>query len=273
MKRSNRLLRRYIREAIDLGKIQFAPNRVDSETEEARRKAFPPDGQEPNTPEEEELYQELLLRVTKGKHFSDETAKTILALLDSKYGSKGSGFFSEPPPNEPLYRGQVFDTSWMEQHIPPYELDSVLHDKRVTSSRGQIERLLSNQIYTDSLVELKTPHKFTDRRGWSRDPLVAVKFAASYLMFGDEYHSPAGTSSFLDVGYESPSKGNVGVVLVTTPASSGTRFLDLSSNIYKTSNTTLTSNSLSELSKERECVNLGPVSVERVAIVTTSEQS
>ena len=93
------LIRRYIREAIDLGNIQFSPNRIDAV-----------DKSEPDTPEEARLYAELMMRVKKGRALNQETANTIIDLLDSKYGQApgGSGFFTLDPGQQHLIAERSF---------------------------------------------------------------------------------------------------------------------------------------------------------------------
>ena len=95
-------------------------------------------------------------------------------------------------------------------------------------------------------------------RGWSKDPDIALHFAAEYAMVGDTYHKPEGINKKNPVERQ---KGNVAVVLVTTPEESGARFLDLSNNMYRTKSANY------EIRTEQECINLGPVSVTQAAIV------
>lgn len=235
------LLRRYIREAIDLGNVQFSPDRVDAV-----------DKSEPDTPEEARLYAELMMRVKKGRALNQETANTILALLDSKYGQApgGSGFFSEPPPNQPLYRGQDFNLEWLRKHVNQSDIarlsrlsDSSQHES--TYAAGQAA--LSNMIANRNLIDLVVPYTFNPLRGWSTDPEVASRFAAEYAVEGDDYAQ-----------LKAPKQG-VAVVLVASSGTSNTRFLDMSTSMYKTKIG-------NPFSHEAECVNLQPVDIHQAAI-------
>lgn len=242
MKNKNiHLLRRYVREAIDLGKVQFSSERTDDV-----------DKSEPDTWEEGRLYAELMMRVKKGRPLNQETADTILDLLDSKYGQApgGSGFFSEPQPNQTLYRGQDFDVEWLRKHVSPKDISwlprlSDADNGMTPYTRGMAR--LSIMIAKGDLVNLTTPYTFKPLRGWSKDPAIAANFAAEYAFEGDDYAE-----------INSPRRG-VAVVLITQGATSNARFLDLSTSMYKT-------NIGAKLTHEAECINLQPVEVRKAAI-------
>jgi hypothetical protein len=237
--RNLHLLRRYIREAIDLGNVQFSPKRRDGAQKD-----------EPNTPEEQKLYRDLIARVDDGENLSQSTSQTILDLLDSRYGQApgGSGFFSEPPPNQPLYRGQDFDMEWIKKHVARGDIPKIPRqsDFEYTSDedRAGITHL-KNAIRTNKLIDLAEPFTFNPLRGWSKIPAVANEYATRYARLGDEYQG-------------TPPKG-VAVVLVAYPSTSGARFLDLSTSIYKTDDGF-------HVEHEEECVNLQPVKVHQAAI-------
>ena len=233
------LLRRYIKEAIDLGNIQFSPKRRDGAQKG-----------EPNTPEEQKLYRDLISRIEDGKNLTQDTAQTILDLLDSKYGQApgGSGFFSEPPPDQPLYRGQGFDMGWIRRHVAPGDLSKVPLQSEFDNTDSESHASFShlrNATKTNKLIDLAVPFTFTDLRGWSKVPAVASQFATEYARVGDEYRG-------------TPPRG-VAVVLVADPSTSGARFLDLSTSIYKTDDGF-------HVEHEEECVNLLPVTVHRAAV-------
>ena len=245
MKNKNlHLLRRYIREAIDLGKVEFSSERVDDV-----------DKSEPDTPEEARLYAELMMRVKKGRALNQETANTILALLDSKHGQApgGSGFFSEPPPNQPLYRGQDFNLEWLRKHVNQSDITRLPRlsdpdpdpDNDTTLARGRAA--LSNMMSKGKLVNLATPYTFNPLRGWSKDSAAAIRFAAEYAVGGDTYAQS-----------NAPKQG-VAVVLVARGSTSNSRFLDMSTNMYKTKIGI-------PFSHEAECINLQPVDIHQAAI-------
>jgi len=255
MKRSSSrtlsLLRRYLREAIDLGQIQFSPDRTDGVSTE-----------EQNTPEEEDLYYKLTDRITKGSHITPETAQIIIDLLDSRYGRSGSGFFLEPPPNVELYRGHKVTNEWLSKHVSKEDV----RDVHAAASLSRINRSTSitlarsalfDVIVNDRLVTLKTPYVTTEMRGWSKNPEISCDWAAQYATAGDRYASPGGEK--LD---SRESGSGIAAVLVVTPASAGSRFLDFETSMYKTSPSYA-------MDEERECVNLGPVTVKQVAIAFT----
>ena len=249
------LLRSYIREAIDLGKVQFSPVRTDFVNKD-----------EPNTPEEEQLYQTLKSRMTLGRHLSPTDAQTIIDLLDSKYGQApgGSGFFSEPAPDQSLFRGHIFDFDWVKRHVSSEDIEKLSGQSVAQRSpaaspspRMSIQHKLRTALHNKDLVSL-VGYQFTPMRGWSKDPYIALDFAAEYAMVGDTYHKPEGINV---MNPDKGQKGNAAVVLVTTPEESGARFLDLSNNMYRTNSASYA------IRKERECINLGPVSVTQAAIV------
>jgi len=247
------LLRRYIREAIDMGQVQFSPNRTDGANKD-----------EPNTPEEDELYNDLFARIKLGRHLTPKNAQIIIDLLDSRYGQApgGSGFFVEPPQDQQLYRGQSFDVEWLKKHVSPNDMEKLiaasnkLKDSPYTPTRFAGIKL-KDDVTSGNLVTLVGDYQFTQMRGWSKDPGIATNFASTYGFEGDTYFNPSGIDP-----YKPPEmkKAHAAVVLVTSPAESGTRFLDFEASMYRTGATSIA------LKAERECVNLGPVTVRQAAI-------
>ena len=233
------LLRRYIREAIDMGETQFSPYRVDR----IDRRGKPVDTSELNTPKEAQLYHDLVARLDASAPLSQATAKIIIDLLDSKYGQApgGSGFFSEPPLNEMLYRGHGMSLEWLKKHVSPEEIEMLTSNAWKTYRRDDA---LVGMVNRQKFIQLKVPYQFDQSRGWSKDPKIAATWAIKYAAEKrDEYGIPG-----------------VAVVLVTTPADSDTRFLDLDNNMY---NTALGVGYV----EEKECINLGPVTIKEAAIV------
>ena len=239
------LLRHYIREAIDLGKTQFSPERLDDV-----------DKTEINTPEEQELYNQLIRRIRAGRHLTQPTADIILDLLDSKYGSGGSGFFSEPPSDQPLYRGHVFSEKWIRDHIPEEFQTNIISNYKFIGM-NKIRKDMTTQITGNGLIQLTRPYMFEQLRGWSKNFNNAIDFAMEYSVSGDQF-PPMGS-------FQSEVKeAIIPVVLVTTPGQQPggkkrTRFLDFESSMYKTRRGQSYGN-------EEECVNLGTVTVTHVAI-------
>lgn len=261
---NHNLLRRYIREAIDLGKVQFDPQRKDLNDLQPGREI------EPNTPDEDKLYSTLLARISSGKHISPETATIIMDLLDSQYGQGpgGSGFFVEPNPGELLFRGHAVSQNWLETHVDPTDIEKILN--------------ASFTSYSPPEYDLKVPYQFELLRGWSKDLDVATNFAFEYATKGDRYAQSQGSTfadsfakyiasgggsnthpRFVRRGARSATPAQRGskiaVVLVTTPGESGTRFLDFEASMYKTK-------AGESFRHEKECVNLGPVTIKRARI-------
>jgi len=224
------LLQRYIREAIDLGNVQFAPDRLDGV-----------DTSEPNTPEEETLYRDLINRVVDNGKVSPETADKLRQLIDSeKYGTRGSGFFGGPKdPAQPLYRGHAYPRSWVEKYVG---------DPRQVPwwSTGSGERL-------DQIVKkmppftLKTPYTFGPNegegfRGWTPDIGVTFGFSMAYAF--------RMRHSLRDAGDKDNSYM---VVLVLDPQRNPPdSLLDFSRSVYRLGGG-------KALSHEKEVMNVAPV--------------
>jgi len=225
MKRETQLLRRYIREAIDLGNIQFSPSRLDGAEKT-----------EPNTPEEDELYNSLYRRVSGIANVDSKTAEKLSQLIDSeKYGTRGSGFFQGPPPNTTLYRGHAVGREWVRKHIPAnYSI------KTSTSPR----RLVDAEV-----VPLKTPYVFEERRGWTYKPMTASIWAIDYAM---------GTQ---DLGPGDNRNKNFAVVyVINIDDVPHNAMLDFQHSVYKTS-------AGDTFANEQEVMNLFPITVTSVKII------
>ena len=200
MKYKLALLRRYIREAIDLGNTQFAPDRNDLSADQP---------QEKNTPDEQRIYDALMKRVHGTGKIDPKTAKDLVSLINSeKYGSWGSGFFSGPDSDTLLYRGTVLDDAWAAEHLPsPNKL-------RIFSNKDELEAYLQSCVSSGKdEIKLSKKYTFTDRRGWSPKATMAASWARSYL-------NPEET---------------IAVVLVLVPSENDEdSLLDFSKNVYKT---------------------------------------
>ena len=100
-----RVYERILREA-DLGDIEFSPNRTDGVSND-----------EPNTPEEEELYNDLKYWVI-AERASDTLPDTVKTLLDDP---KYNHFFIPPRSDETMYRGVGLTASELQDLIgrPP----------------------------------------------------------------------------------------------------------------------------------------------------------
>jgi hypothetical protein len=163
MKNKNlHLLRRYIKEAIDLGNYEFAPNRLDLTPEQQA---------EENTEDEERLYTALRLRLDNVQDIDKKTAKELSDLIKSKYGEKGSKFFRGPHPNKLLYRGDAVGEDWVKEHMPD--------DHTIPSAKTVVE--LPEALMNQRLVMLKKPFTFRDRRGWSYVSDTAYRWSTSYV--------------------------------------------------------------------------------------------
>ena len=160
--RNLRLLRRYIREAIDLGDYEFAPDRLD---------LTPQQRAEENTEDEERLYTALRLRLDNVQDIDKKTAKELSDLIKSKYGEKGSKFFRGPQPDTILYRGDAVDEDWVKEHMP---------DDHVIPSAETLAEL-QKALATQRLVMLKKPFTFRDRRGWSYISKAGARWSTSYV--------------------------------------------------------------------------------------------
>ena len=161
-----RLLLRYIKEAIDLGNVQFSPNRLDKV-----------DKTEPNTREEEILYRNLINRVVGEKQIDAATAKDLKDLINSKkYGAAGSGFFSGPADPVMLYRGQLYPQQWAEDNISNF--------RAIPKWDGRYDQF--TQIFSKMTPfplnppYIYGPNKNEGFRGWTPDFSVACRFAMSY---------------------------------------------------------------------------------------------
>ena len=279
MTRSFSLLRRYIREAIDLGKVQFAMQRIDDldrspYTDDIEVKEIPGGAgffakklatrklyDEEDTPEERALYDELYKRLESGKHITPQTAKIIIDLIDSKYGQApgGSGFFVEPSADTNLYRGQDVDRAWLDKHVSEEDIRLLEEQLRAATGKRGVgsvfpNRRLQQQINDKDLIELKVPYVFTQLRGWSKNSTKSIEFAAEYALYGDRFGDSAGYTP------QSVRKiQGVAAVFVTTPSTSDAKFLDFEHSMYLTG-------AGETFSHERECINLEPVTVRKAAI-------
>ena len=92
-------LRRIIREELDLGKVVFAPERGDIKTPVSER--------EPNTPQEQELYDAFDDWVHNTVPFGHMEQMILDAMTDPRY----SNFFRPPAPNRPVFRG-LHNVDW-----------------------------------------------------------------------------------------------------------------------------------------------------------------
>ena len=164
--RNRHLLRRYIREAIDLGNVQFSPNRLDNV-----------DKTEPNTQDEKALYDALKRRLNGGA-ITKPTADLLKQLINSpKYGADGSGFFAGPSDRSiPLYRGHAYSSSWVEKHVPdPSAIPNIYNS----------EARFQSHIDSNKPIQLNPPYVFGPNkeegfRGWTPDIDVATAFAMDY---------------------------------------------------------------------------------------------
>lgn len=228
------LLRRYIREAIDLGDVQFSPSRLDGAVKT-----------EPNTPEEDALYTSLYRRVSGIEDVDEKTAQIISQLIDSeKYGAKGTGFFQGPQPGTKLYRGHAVDQAWVNKHVPAkYSIPAA-------TSR------ISRKLMDSEEILLKVPYVFTQRRGWTYKLITASMWAADYA-----------TGQQTLGGYKSshdPTKNFAVVYIIDTSEVPSNAMLDFEHSVYKTA-------AGSEFTSEQEVMNLAPISVSKVKIVGTAE--
>jgi hypothetical protein len=168
MKKNTILLRSFVKEAIDLGDYEFAPDRLD---------LTPQQRAERNTEDEERLYTALRLRLDNYADIDKKTAKELSDLIGSKYGEKGSKFFHGPQPNTLLYRGDSVGEDWIKEHMPDgYEIPRV-----------NTLPFLSKVLPAQGLITLKKPFVFRDRRGWSYTPDTTYGWAISYT---NQVHYP-----------------------------------------------------------------------------------
>jgi len=224
------LLRRYIREAIDLGNIQFAPARIDKV-----------DTSEPNTPEEEELYNALSDRLGNFRQLDQQTADKLKSLINSsKYGEDGSGFFGSPEDkSSPLYRGHAYPREWAEQYVA--DVDSI--PKVWGGSEYHISDEIESFVNSMDPIQLSTPYTFGPNRtegfrGWSPSADVATTFAIKYQR-GLQNKSPDGKV--------------YAVILILYPYDNNQdALLDFSSGVYKTK-------AADGFRSEKEVLNLAPV--------------
>lgn len=161
-----RLLRRYIRESIDLGNVQFSPNRLDNV-----------DKTEPNTQTEKDLYDALKRRLSGGP-ITKPTADLLKQLINSpKYGVEGSGFFAGPSNRSiPLYRGHAYSSSWVKKHVT---------DRAAIPKIYNSEARLQSHIDSNKPIQLNPPYVFGPNsgegfRGWTPNIEVATAFAMDY---------------------------------------------------------------------------------------------
>ena len=212
--RNLRLLRRYIREAIDLGNVQFSPKRRDGV-----------DQTEPNTPEEEALYQSLIKRVEGQAPLDAANAKILKDLINSKeYGVGGSGFFGGPASpsagqTSMLYRGQLYPQQWAEENIS--DLSAI---PRWNGDHYQFGNHFANmKPFPLNPPYVYGPNKKEGFRGWTYDFAVARNFAMKYWMDDMRAVSEGGKYKIYSV------------ILVLDPLRNPPdSLLDFSRNIYKT---------------------------------------
>jgi len=270
-KATDDLLRRYIREAIDLGDTQFSPERTDGV-----------DTSEPNTPEEQELYNKLLGRAQGSGALDAKLTKTLRDLINSeKYGPDGSGFFGGPDnTSQLLYRGHAYTQRWVDKHvadpaaIPVWDTEKTYGSGLAALVRGFGDPIPLNPPYTFG------PNPGEGARGWTPDFEVAMNFARSYgsQLEGDisfkarwkddiihkssPLRKPHDTEDWTKGG-EPEVEGNAAysVVLVLDPSRQPPdALLDFSRNIYKLKKTR-------GLAYEKEVMNITPVQCNAAYIV------
>jgi hypothetical protein len=245
------LLRRYIKETIDLGKVQFAPDRLDIEDDELSDTYGDKKPREKNTPEEQSIYNDLGVRLRVGGSIPTSTAKKLSSLINSKYGVGGSGFFRGPLSNSVLYRGDAFDEDWFNTHVG-VSLDSIESQfiDVVGPTRRYIKLELEKQNKESRIYNFKTPYLFDDLRGWTPDFEVAAGFAGTY-----------------GVGDPAVDPKKFAVVLHVYPGDNDPdALLDFSAGIYKT-------NAGIEYATEREVMNLKPVICRAANIVMIKKEA
>jgi hypothetical protein len=229
------LLRRYIKEAIDLGKVQFSPSRVDGVN-----------STEPNTPEENALYNSLQRRIIGMEDIDEKTAHILSQLINSeKYGKRGSGFFQGPQLGTQLYRGHAVDQTWVDKHVP-----AQYNIPRVDGSRPRA-------LMDSEEITLKTPHVFTQRRGWTYKLITAAVWASDYAT---GHQKLGGYNSTPDL-----TKNFAVVYIIDTDKIPPNAMLDFEHSVYKTATGR-------EFSSEQEVMNLLPINVTKVKIVSTSSE-
>lgn len=231
MRKNEKILRAYIREAIDLGNIQFSPYRTDGA-----------DTSEPNTPEEEAIYGALVRRIVHNEPIDPAEVAILSDLVKSKrYGEEGSGFFAGPRnPNSTLFRGHAYPLEWGDQHgIGRLAVSFPTHG--TNWSGVNVKRRLDLRT-GDPNVTFNPPYIFGNNpgegnRGWTVDIDVAAKFSLSYAK-----------------KLSASTGGKVlAVVLCTVPADSPPgSFLDFRRGVYNTEDT-------APFLAEREVLNLAPV--------------
>lgn len=253
------LLRRYIREAIDLGNTQFAPERADGV-----------DTSEPNTPEEETLYKSLVGRAQGSGVLNAKLTKTLRDLINSeKYGPDGSGFFGGPDnTSQLLYRGHAYTQRWVDKHVADPSAIPVWDAERTYGSG------LDLALQSTGPIPLNPPYTFGPNpgegsRGWTPDFGVALNFARSYgtklegdisykVRWGSFDASPSRkphTDDWTRGGEPQVEREDTAysVVLVLDPSRQPSdSLLDFSRNIYKLKKT-------HGLAYEREVMNISPV--------------
>lgn len=234
--RNLQLLRLYVREAIDLGNVQFSQERTDNV-----------DRSEVDTPEEHELFTSLMKRVVKGGSLSLKASQNIVDLINSdKYGVRGSGFFRGPTATgQPLLRGHAFDSKWAKQYLTiPFEQIPKVENLDFSTLEGNFKRMGSKPN-----TGFKTPFFFRPRRGWSTKADVCFEFASKY-------------------GYEmlanSPGEPAIVSILFMYPEDNEPdSLLDFGANVYRTMTGSV-------YKDEREVLNVKPV-VCRGAVVMRIE--
>jgi len=230
MNKKYSILRRYIREAIDLGNIQFSPDRIGNV-----------DKSEPNTPEEETLYRALINRVEGEKDLDPAAASKLKDLISSeKYGTSGSGFFSGPTTSGLLYRGQVYPRWWAAENN--IDIAAVPKLRLPGPGRGMSSDFYSfNQVFESmEPIALNPPYVYGPNedegfRGWTPDFTVARKFAWNYAKTGDWNRAVYAVILVLDPKRQPPDA-----------------LLDFSRSVYQTARG-------KSYDDEEEIMNLAPV--------------
>lgn len=204
-------LRAMIREELDLGRVVFSPE---------RRDGVPTD--EPNTPDEQEIYDGLGAWVWDKRRGADRDMVADIKTLmgDPRY----SDFFSPPSPGTVLYRGlhsvpwDVITSKWL---VGPE--NKVAYDALDNKPRGEVE--------CDFVMRLSVGWD-----AWTTDLDVAKRFARS--------------------GNLGPALGDLNVVLVARAGDSPRSFFDLSA-IQRAVPSLMFSSGIDE----GETLAIGPVAV------------
>lgn len=149
-------LRQIIREELDFGKVIFAPERGDISTPVSER--------EPNTRQEQELYNSLKGWVREKIPFGHLESTILDAMNDPRY----SDFFHPPPLDTPVYRG-LHDVDW-----------GIITDKFLTGNHNAEALEKADDAAGSGLGGYVSCDFMTENRGmtsWTRDLEVAKRFA------------------------------------------------------------------------------------------------